>query len=48
LDISPRTAERIFKFIKEKQEKLQKAKTKNELNDLQDDVISENVDGNAK
>jgi hypothetical protein len=44
--ISPKTAEKIFNFIKEKKEKLQKAKTKSELDDLQSDVISSGVDGN--
>lgn len=42
VSISPDTAERIFKFIKEKQEKLQKAKTTQELNNLKTDVVSDN------
>lgn len=42
VSISPSTAEKIFKFIKEKQEKLQKAKTSWELNDLKNDVVSDN------
>ncbi|MFZ2719046.1 MAG: hypothetical protein WAZ12_04610, partial [Candidatus Absconditicoccaceae bacterium] len=38
--ISPSTAEKVFKFIKEKQEKLQKAKTAEELESLKIGIVT--------
>jgi hypothetical protein len=34
VNVSPSTAEKVFTFIKEKQEKIQKAKTEQELDSL--------------